>query len=638
MKRHDVKTVWLLTALSLSLAWGAGSYAAVDNEDAGNLPAVTEVVPAPQGETAQPAAAPAEMTVAQAATNDKSVAPAKPESAPAAPAPVKAEPAPVAPAKAEPASPAPKTVETAAVMQPAPQVKPDKEGVIKNLPFVGPIEDFLRLLGSGCQKNIMPSSQVKGQIRVELFDVTFHEALEAVLKANGYAYEEQGPFVYVYTQKEFAERQAAARKMETRVFKLNYIPSADMEKLIKPLLSKNAQVTTSPEAVAGVKDAFGGENWAVSNYIIVIDYPEALKEIESMVAEMDRRPPQVLVEATILVAAVTDTDELGVDFNVLGGVNFESVNGFPAVPVGTTPLNTTTTAINTGFTGGVTDGGLSIGLVKSNLGLFIKAIESTRDVVTLGNPKVLTLNRQMGKVIVGNRDGYVTTQVSQTTTTQTVEFLETGTTLSFRPFVMDDGYIRMELNPKDSDGGVTVSGQFTLPAESTAEVTTNVLVKDGCTIVIGGLFRDKSDLTRSQIPLLGELPLVGVLFRNTIDNNEKEEVIFLITPHVVRDNQDYAAGEKAWKDAQRLDLGAREAMQCHSREKLSMAFYNLAKQRQIAGNSESALWNANMARDLNPISIDAQNLRDELLEKHAIQGEAGCMRLFMRQLIENDTK
>src|SRR5690606_22423310 len=112
--------------------------------------------------------------------------------------------------------------------------------------------------------------------------------------------------------------------------------------------------------------------------------------------------------------------------------------------------------------------------------------------------------------LVGREDGYLTTTTTDTTTVQTVQFLRTGTRLVFRPYIGDDGYIRLEVHPEDSDGQV-VAG---LPSKTTTEVTTNVLVKDGHTVVIGGLFRESDSRTRSQVPGLGELPIVGALFRN----------------------------------------------------------------------------------------------------------------------------
>jgi len=511
-------------------------------------------------------------------------------------------------------------------------VEPDASGVFPSLVHKGDITEFLKFLSVACHKNIIPSPKVRGPVTINLFDVTFKEALEAILSANNLAYEEKGPFIFVYTKKEYEQMQLEARKMESQVFRLDYIPTNDVQSMIKPLLSKDGKVTTSPQG--GSDDA---EGWAAGNYLIVLDYPENIDEVGKLIEEIDKRPLQVLVEATIMVASLDDTNELGVDFNALGGINFEASAGVVgSIPSGEVSLTGTDSSLSTGFSTNVTSGGLSIGIVKNNLGIFIKALESTTDTVTLGNPKILTLNRQEGKVIVGNRDGYITTEVSQTTATQTVEFLETGTQLTFRPFVTSDGYIRMELNPKDSDGGVEVAGNFTLPSETTAEVTTNVLVKDGHTIVIGGLFRDRASLTRAQVPLLGNIPFLGELFRSTSDVNGKEEVIFMITPHIVEEAVDYAAAEEVMDNCNQMVLGLREGMQWHGRDRLAAAHYHWAVEHQQAGNMDKALWDASLATYISPGFTDAQYLREELLAREVYRGETGSMRLFMRRLIEGN--
>src|SRR5205814_7865144 len=134
--------------------------------------------------------------------------------------------------------------------------------------------------------------------------------------------------------------------------------------------------------------------------------------------------------------------------------------------------------------------------------------------------------------IIGRKDGYLTSTVTETAKVETVEFLDTGTRLIFRPYIGDDGYVRMEIHPEDSSGGLTSSN---LPFKVTTEVTSNVMVKDGHTIVIGGLFRESSDTARGQVPFLGNLPGAGWLFRNQRDRTTREEIIILLTPHVVKD-------------------------------------------------------------------------------------------------------
>ena len=510
-------------------------------------------------------------------------------------------------------------------------IPPDAEGVFSSLTYEGDIVNFLKLLGAAAHRNIVPSPSVSGSVSVNLFGVTFEEILEAVLGVNDYVYEQEGPFIFVYSSAEKKDRMQAARETETRVFRLNYVQASDIEKLITPLLSDVASVTTNPGA-----GGEGGESWVGGNCLVLKDYSDVIEKVSELLEELDSRPPQVLVEATILAARLDDRNELGIDFRVLGGVNFQTTGGDISVPATTAAVSGTTTTADTGFTANVSDGGLSVGIIQNNIGVFIKAVESITDTVTLGNPKVLTLNRQEGQVRVGGEQGYVTSETTATATTQTVENLETGTILTFRPFVMDDGYIRMELHPEDSTGEVVVKGGFALPEKTTAEVTTNVLVRDGDTIVIGGLFRDSTSTGRSQIPLLGNLPLLGTLFRSTIDTVEKEELIFLITPHIVEHNEYSAASREVLDAYEQKALSVREGLQWHGRQQLAEAHYRRAQDHQAAGDDDMALWDATMACHISPAYSDAARLRDALRGWRRTTGEYGSMRLFMRQLVEQD--
>ncbi len=505
----------------------------------------------------------------------------------------------------------------------------DAEGVIPSITHKGEILDLLKVLSYTADKNIIPSREVRGTISVNLFRVTFKEALDAILPANGFAYIEEGPFIKIYTQKEYDAIIASQRKLETQTFQLNYIPAVDAVTMITPLLSASAQISTSPTTTS--EDA---DNWAGSNYIVLVDYPEHLEMAAKLIKSIDVRPSQVLIEATILAVKLDDTNELGINFNALGGVDFQSTNGnVNSVPIGDVALSGTHNSVNMDFAANVTSGGVSVGVVKNNIGFFISALESITDTVTLGNPKVLTLNRQSGEVNVGREDGFISsTESTASASTSSVEMLKTGTILKFTPFVMNDGFIRMELHPESSEGQVTLIGNFALPYKTTSEVTTNVLVKDGHTIVIGGLFRESTISTKSQIPVLGDLPLIGPLCRSTSDKTVKEEIIFLITPHIVDDT--YAeTSKKVLDDCNKLLLGAREGILPTSREYISEYHYQHAKELQAQGNLEDALWHANRAWQIRPYHLDTINLRDELVQNRAFDSEVGSVHTYMSELV-----
>jgi type IV pilus assembly protein PilQ len=389
---------------------------------------------------------------------------------------------------------------------------------VRNMDVVSALIQLRRLE----RRNIVIAPNVTGTVSLDLYNVSFEEALDAILRSANLVAHEEGAFIYVCSSTEAAERFAPRRAVVSKVFQLSYVNADEVMKLLQPLLSREGKLSATAatqKGIAASKEAAGGNDYAAADMVVVVDYPENVERMAAVVAGIDVRPRQVLIEATILAASLMDDNSMGVDFTALCGIDFKTItatsSGGQSVALGDLPPeqfdNSTTSAV-TGFTAGLPKGGLRVGYLKNGIGLFIQALEQVTDTVVLANPKVMVLNKQRGEVMVGRRDGYRTTITTDTATIQNVEFLETGTKLVFRPFIGSDGYVRLEVHPEDSTGGLTEAG---LPFEETAEVTTNIVVKDGTTIVIGGLFRDNTRIKRGQVPLLGEIPGLGGLFRRS---------------------------------------------------------------------------------------------------------------------------
>lgn len=524
------------------------------------------------------------------------------------------------------------------------EVKMSDGGTVEIHVNEAPLLEVLRMLSLQSQRNIVASKEVRGTVTANLYDVTVREALDAILHANGYGYREQGSFIYVYTQKELQEIEKANRKAKTEVFTLHYANAANAANLIKPVLSADAKVALTTPAGTGIETSqsdAGGDDHASADTLVVTDYEENLARAREILQEIDQRPQQVLVEAVIMRATLTEENAFGVDFNVLAGVDFAQINHSRGQITGAelpegdgviTADETTSAGTGNNFTRGV-EGGLKVGFVSNDVSAFLAALEAVTDTTVMANPKVLTLNKQRAEVHVGRNFGYLTTTVTESATVQTVEFLETGTKLVMRPYIGREGFIRLEIHPEDSDGGIDSRG---LPFESTTEVTTNVMVKDGRTIVIGGLFRDANTVSESQIPILGNLPLVGSLFGVQRDNTQREEVIILLTPHIVEDPQDIAAAsEAALADAEKLRVGVRKGMLPWGRERLAEAAYDnalkeLAKRKPNRG---MALWHLNGAINLNPKFVEAIHLREELTGKEMAGVDNSSIRGFVRRQI-----
>jgi type II secretory pathway component GspD/PulD (secretin) len=246
------------------------------------------------------------------------------------------------------------------------------------------------------------------------------------------------------------------------------------------------------------------------------------------------------------------------------------------------------------------------------MALFITALESITDVTILANPKILAVNKQEGYVQIGKKLGYRGSTAISTggvATQGEVQFLDTGTVLTFRPYIGNDGYIRMDIYPKDSTAQLNVDK---VPDETVTQVRTNVIVKDGETIVIGGLFRDVVTTGRSQVPLLGDLPLVGGLFRGTNDRTERQEVIVLLTPHIIEEPSE-VDGQARAADISRKRSGAKDGLQWIDRARLAEDHYAKAVRSYRENDTMSAMEDLSIALNLRPTYLEAIRLKERII-------------------------
>jgi type IV pilus assembly protein PilQ len=493
--------------------------------------------------------------------------------------------------------------------------------------------EVLKMLSLQLERNILASKEVRGTVTANLYDVTVKEALDAILRANDCGYREKGNVVYVYTKKELEQIEKDERKQVTETFRVYYTPAANAVNMLKPVLSPEAQVAFTTAATAGIesggKDA-GGNSHATEDTIVITDFPDRIEQVRKILKEVDRRPQQILVEAVILRDTLNETNELGVDFTVLGGVDFNSLTNIAGSIAGNTPTgqmaDNHTASIEAGGSG------LKVGVITNNVSVFVNALEGVTDTSVVANPKVLVLNKQQGAVHVGARLGYRTAVSTETLTADDVKFLEIGTRLNFRPYIGNDGYIRMEISPKDSSGSVNSQG---LPSEFVTEVTSNVMVRDGKTIVIGGLFRESSDTNRSQVPGLGNLPVAGPLFRKQKDSTIREEVIILLTPHIVKDEDAFAgASEEELRHIERLRVGTRHGMMPWGRERLAESAYQKAVEELAKAHPDrkKALWHLNCATNLNPKFTEAIELKAQLTGEEVSSVDNSTIKSFVQRM------
>jgi type II secretory pathway component GspD/PulD (secretin) len=472
------------------------------------------------------------------------------------------------------------------------------------------ITDALRFLAMKYQRNIIPSNRVDGILTItNLYDVTFEEALQAVIGSNRYIIKDN--FIMVYTPEEYEQIMNDHLRREYRFFTLYYLTADEGKKMVDALLSSEGKVATSSQAAVGlssgssISDEAGGDNLAFQDTIVVYDYPENIARIDELLTRLDVRPLQVLVEATILSATLTEELDMGIDMNLAAGatVSKSTLQNWAVGGTDGTPIDIG------GFATGTT--GLKIGVTTGDIQVFITALEEITDVTVLANPKILAINKQLGQVYIGTKIGYREGDVvtdGGATQQGAVKFLDTGTKLAFRPYIGNDGFIRMDIHPKDSTGNLNVQG---VPDETSAELRTNIIVKDGETIVIGGMFRDEITNTRSQVPLLGSLPIVGEAFKGVNDNVVRKEVIVLLTPHIITDPFELD-GDDRMDDIGLYRLGTRDRLSWFGTTRLADDSYARAVDAYTVGDLDTAMEELSRSLHLRPNFLEAMRLRERI--------------------------
>ncbi|MBI1304049.1 MAG: hypothetical protein GC172_09715 [Phycisphaera sp.] len=511
----------------------------------------------------------------------------------------------------------------------------------------------LQMLAMQGNRNIVPSRGVTGTVSANLFDVTILEALDVLLRANDLRMEEAGNFIYVYTRTEWEEILRARTKRESRNFPLEYLNAKDASEFIKPILSDTGKVSFVGDVDKGFQPSeedAGRDSWAFQGMIVVSDFPDNLKAVEALLKEIDSPPAQVVVEATVVSSKVQQDDGFGVDVSVIGSLDFNNLTNplsgandlFAGANEGIQPADNRGYSGNSAVAGWDRASTMRVGILAQDVAVFLRLLDSVTDTTVLARPRVMALNRQRAQILIGRRVGYLTSTTTQTSTTQTVEFLDSGIKLIFRPFISTDGSIRMELAPSVSDAKIetltTADGATqSVPNEDTSEIVTNVRVKDGQTLVLGGLFKEDTKIERRQVPGLGDIPLLGNAFKGYDDQLKREEIIFLITPTIVKDQLASVWADEAREFERAVRIGSREGLLPWSRDTLTTAQNQKALDALSKGDRSLALFHVENSLRLSSNQPEMVRLREELLGKGSTAG-TDYERSMMRMIIENSAR
>jgi type II secretory pathway component GspD/PulD (secretin) len=331
-----------------------------------------------------------------------------------------------------------------------------------------------------------------------LTNVTTSEALSAILETAQAQLIPEGSLIRVVPLAELHRTTEMDNGIFARTYRIDYVDPANIIASLTSLLP-------DAEKIEAIKD---------TNYLIVRGNRAVLRKADALIKTIDTTPKQVVVEAKVLEVRAKDAADAGLD------VKYQS------------PNDTNDRAQTKGLAGKATDSGAQgfyAQVISGNVEAYFSALATKTGTNIVASPRITTLSDKPARILIGAKYGYKTTIVTDTSTTQTVEFLEVGTSLTITPHITKDGFIKMKVEPKVSDGQVIND----LPQENTTETVNEVMVRDGQTIVIGGLYKDKEIETDIGVPFLMEIPFLGAFFRKTKTETEKNELLIFVTPHIL---------------------------------------------------------------------------------------------------------
>lgn len=423
------------------------------------------------------------------------------------------------------------------------------------------VRSVLQLIADFTDLNLVASDTVQGNITLRLQNVPWDQALALVLKTKGLDKRQVGNVLLVAPADEIAARErqelesqrqiAELAPLRREVVQVNYAKAADIARLFQSVTSNGA--STEDRGSIAVDDR--------TNNIIAYQTQERLDELRRIVAQLDIPVRQVMIEARIVEANVDYDKSLGVrwggnlwagdkwrawgkegDLGVAddpdasgspgddGYIPSRQVGRFPGIPE--VPLNTP--FVDMGAVGSTS--GIGLGFVTNNaiLDLQLSAMEKTGNGEVVSQPKVVTSDKETAKILKGSEVPYQEASSSGATSTS---FKEAALSLEVTPQITPDNRIIMEVKVTKDEPDFSQAATTGVPAIRKNEVNAKVLVTDGETIVIGGVFSNTQSKSVDKVPFLGDLPFVGRLFRRDLVQDRKSELLVFITPRIMNNQE-----------------------------------------------------------------------------------------------------
>ncbi|MDX2373621.1 type IV pilus secretin PilQ [Psychrobacter sp. PP-21] len=429
------------------------------------------------------------------------------------------------------------------------------------------IRSVLDILAQFTEMNVVASDSVAGNITLRLINVPWDQALDIILKSKNLGKRENGNVILVAPSTELAEQEARELEaqqavqsyapLRTEYIRLSYAKAQD----VLTLISQGSGASNNNSSLSNRVD---DNNTLLSsrgtvtidertNTLIIKDVADSIENIHNLISKIDIPVRQVMIEARIVSATDTFSKEIGVRWGILsngaannrsllvGGSN-QTLADLKDFDIETTTINGQTVSYpsyditspdNLNVDLGVSNpaGSIAFGLLSLSdvmLDLELSALQADNRGEVISTPKVLTADKQTAKVSSGTQIPYQEASASGATTTS---FREAALSLEATPNITPDGKIGLQLlitngTPVFTNGIVAINED---------SISTNVTIEDGQTVVLGGIFRNRTNNNVDKVPFLGDLPYIGRAFRRDVRNNNKEELLIFITPKLIND-------------------------------------------------------------------------------------------------------
>lgn len=402
------------------------------------------------------------------------------------------------------------------------------------------VRAILQVIADFTNLNIIASDSVGGNLTLRLKDVPWDQALDIVLQAHDLDKRKTGNVIFVAPRKEMADRELLDIEAKQQISELEPLRSEVFH------LNHRRVNSLSFEGMLSKRGAVSMDE--ISNTVTVTDIPSRLDEVRKRILKLDSFQRQVMIEARIVEAIESFSRNLGARFGVQNSTGLGdqrlgisgNVTGSSALAGGGAASGANNLNVNlpaaaaTGLLGGPAALGLS--LMKINNGrlinLELSALETDRRGRVIASPRVVTAHGIEATIEQGDRVPY---QQATSSGATSIRFMDATLRLRVKPLITHNGQIDMELNVNQDKIGTPIN-QFLPPPINTKQVTTKVLVENGGTVVIGGIFDRTENEIVNKVPMLGDIPVLGSVFRNIAKVDEKRELLIFVTPRILSDN------------------------------------------------------------------------------------------------------